>query len=166
MPDGAGIFPIPQPLTEMSTRQTFPESNANEGNESRAPVTGEIFLSTQLSIQWAPRALSPGKGGKGVKPTTHLTPTEDRTQRSKCVQQKLRGLSPGANYTDRATAEPGDPLRSYSPSSRPQRLLLLPSSSSVVLSRLSGPRSTSTTTQKVWQCRESNPDLWICSQEL
>jgi hypothetical protein len=34
--------------------------------------------------------------------------------------------------------------------SRPEPLLFLPSSSSVVLSRLSGPRSRLTTSQKTW----------------
>jgi hypothetical protein len=38
----------------------------------------------------------------------------------------------------------------YSRISRPEPLLFLPSSSSVVLTRLSGPRSTSTTSQKIW----------------
>jgi hypothetical protein len=42
----------------------------------------------------------------------------------------------------------------------------LPSSSSVALTRLSGPRFRTTTSQKTWQSWESNPDLWICSQEL
>jgi hypothetical protein len=46
--------------------------------------------------------------------------------------------------------------------SRPEPLLSLPSSSSIVLTRLSGPRSRPTTFQR----RESKPDLWICSQEL
>jgi hypothetical protein len=46
------------------------------------------------------------------------------------------------------------------------RQFFLSSSSSVVLTRLSGPRSRPTTSQKIWQRRESNPDLWICSQEL
>jgi hypothetical protein len=57
-------------------------------------------------------------------------------------------------------------LRSYSRFSRPEPLLFLSSSSSVVLKKLSGPRSKPTTSQKIWQRRESNPDLWICSQEL
>jgi hypothetical protein len=39
------------------------------------------------------------------------------------------------------------------------------SSSSIVLTRLSEPRFRPTTSQKIWQNRESNPDLWICSQE-
>jgi hypothetical protein len=43
---------------------------------------------------------------------------------------------------------------------------LLPSSSSSVLTRLSGPRSRPTTSQEIWWLRESNPELWICSQEL
>jgi hypothetical protein len=46
------------------------------------------------------------------------------------------------------------------------RILFLSSSFSVVLTRLSVPRSRPTTTQKMWQRRESNPGLWICSQEL
>jgi hypothetical protein len=56
-------------------------------------------------------------------------------------------------------------LRPYSRLSRPEPLLLLPSSCSVVLTRLSGPLSTPTTSQKIWWRLESNPDLWICSQD-
>ena len=41
--------------------------------------------------------------------------------------------------------------------SRPEPLLFYSSSSSIDLTRLSGPRSSPTTTQKIWQCRESNP---------
>jgi hypothetical protein len=54
----------------------------------------------------------------------------------------------------------------YSRISRPDPLLFLSSSSSVVVTRLSGPRSRRTTSQKIWQRRESNTDLWICSQEF
>jgi hypothetical protein len=54
----------------------------------------------------------------------------------------------------------------YSQLSRPELPLFLPNSSSVVLMRLSGPRSRPTTSQKIWQRRESNLDLWICSHEL
>jgi hypothetical protein len=57
-------------------------------------------------------------------------------------------------------------LRLYSQISRPELLLFLSSSSSIVLTRLSGPRSRPTTSQTIWQRRESNLDLWICSQEL
>jgi hypothetical protein len=44
--------------------------------------------------------------------------------------------------------------------------LFLPSSSLVVLTRLSGPPSRPTTSQKMWLRREWNPDLWICGQEI
>jgi hypothetical protein len=47
-------------------------------------------------------------------------------------------------------------LLPYSRISRPEPLLFLPSSSSVVLTRLSGPLSRSTTSQKVLYRRESN----------
>jgi hypothetical protein len=57
------------------------------------------------------------------------------------------------------------PLRLYSRLSRPEPLLFLPSSSAALTS-LSGPRSRPTTSQKAWWSRKSNPDLWICSQEL
>jgi hypothetical protein len=57
-------------------------------------------------------------------------------------------------------------LRPYSRLSRPEPLHFLPSSSSIVLRRLGGPRSSPTTSQKIWWRRESNPDLWICSQEF
>jgi hypothetical protein len=51
-------------------------------------------------------------------------------------------------------------LRPYSRFSRPEPLLFLSSSPSIVLTRLSGPRSRPNTPQK------SNPHLWICSAEL
>jgi hypothetical protein len=57
-------------------------------------------------------------------------------------------------------------LRPYSRISRPEPLLLLPSSSSIVLTTLSGPRSRITTSQKIWYCQESNPHPWISGQEL
>jgi hypothetical protein len=50
-------------------------------------------------------------------------------------------------------------LRPYSRHSRPQPLLFLPNSFSVVLTRLSGPLSRPTISQKIWWRRESNPDL-------
>jgi hypothetical protein len=84
--------------------------------------------------------------------------------------RKLRGLSPRANYTDRATTAcrknysqlmrirlPLDQrdgfLRPYSRISRSEPLLLLRSSSSVVLTRLGGQRSRPTTSQKmnIWK---------------
>jgi hypothetical protein len=55
-------------------------------------------------------------------------------------------------------------LRPYFRLSRPEPLLCLSSSSSIVLKRLSGPLSRPTTSQKIWW--ESNPDLWIRSREL
>jgi hypothetical protein len=57
-------------------------------------------------------------------------------------------------------------LRPYSRFSGPEPQFLLSSSSSVVLTRLSGPHSRPITSQKMSYHRESNPDLWICSQEL
>jgi hypothetical protein len=80
-----------------------------------------------------------------------------------CGKKNFHGLSPRANYTDRATAacrrsdcqlfaDRGVPrgqrdgsLRPYSRFSRQEPLLFLLSSSSVVLTRLSGPRSRPTT---------------------
>jgi hypothetical protein len=46
------------------------------------------------------------------------------------------------------------------------RRFFLSSSSSVLVTRLSAPRSRLTTSQKMWWRRKSNPDLWIYSQEL
>jgi hypothetical protein len=57
-------------------------------------------------------------------------------------------------------------LQQYSRISRSESVLSLPSSSSIVLTSLSGPCSGLTTSQKIWQCRESNSDLWICSRDL
>jgi hypothetical protein len=57
-------------------------------------------------------------------------------------------------------------LRPYFRISRPESLFSFASSSPVVLESLSGPRSRPTIYQKTWQCRDSNPDIGICSQEL
>jgi hypothetical protein len=54
----------------------------------------------------------------------------------------------------------GSPMAVISDFSRPEPLLVLPRSSSVVLTRQSEPRSIPTTSQKIWMGRESNPDLW------
>jgi hypothetical protein len=59
-----------------------------------------------------------------------------------------------------------DPLRPYYRFSRPEQLLFISSSSSIVLTRLSGPRSRPTNSHEIWEQLESNRDLWICSQEL
>jgi hypothetical protein len=98
-------------------------------------------------------------------------------------KKKLPGLSPRTNYADRVTAIVGEAsanfcgmmvprgqrdgsLRPYYWSSRQGTLFILPSSSSIVITRLSGPRSRPTISQKIWVRRESNSDLCICSQEL
>jgi hypothetical protein len=59
----------------------------------------------------------------------------------------------------------GGSFRPYSWFSRPEPLICLSSKSSNVVTRLSAPRSR-LNIQKIWSHRESNPDLWICSQEL
>jgi hypothetical protein len=75
-------------------------------------------------------------------------------------ENKLRGLSPRANYTDREAAACWRsrgccveaqmiPTAVFS-FSRTQPLHFLPSSSSVILTRLSRPRSRHTTSQKIW----------------
>jgi hypothetical protein len=81
-------------------------------------------------------------------------------------QNKLRRLSPRANYTARATVacrrsvnfcgqrlacgQRDRSLRPYSRFSRPESLLFLPSSSSILLTRLTGSRSWPTTFQEIW----------------
>jgi hypothetical protein len=89
--------------------------------------------------------------------------------------KKLRELSPRANYEVSANfygnrVERGQRdgfLRQYARLSRPEPLLFLPStsSSSIVLTGLSGLHSRPTISQKIWYLRESNPDLWLCSQD-
>jgi hypothetical protein len=77
----------------------------------------------------------------------------------KKIERKFLGLSPQANYTELSANFCGQRVsrgqhngspRPYSRFSRPEPLLFLPSSSSVVLTRLSGPRSRPTTSQKIW----------------
>jgi hypothetical protein len=80
---------------------------------------------------------------------------------------KLRGLSPRANYRTERPPLVGEVranfcwqrvlrvksdwyLQPYSRFSRPGPLVFLRSSSSIVLTRLSGPRSRCTTSQKIW----------------
>jgi hypothetical protein len=55
-------------------------------------------------------------------------------------------------------------IRPYSRFSRPEPLLFLLSSFSIVLTRLSGHLSRPTISQKIWERLESNPDLWIYSK--
>jgi hypothetical protein len=57
-------------------------------------------------------------------------------------------------------------LRPYSRFARPDPLLFLPSTSTIVLTKLSRPRSRPTTSQKIWYSREPKPELWPCIQEL
>jgi hypothetical protein len=64
-------------------------------------------------------------------------PSDRRLSANICGQRMSRGQRGGS-------------LRLYSRFSRPEPLLFLPSSSSIVLTRLSGPRSGPTTSQKIW----------------
>ena len=92
------------------------------------------------------------------------------------TKTKLRGLSPHANYTDRAAAagrrsqcqlladrgvsrgqRNGSPQPVISVFQTWSRYFFHSSSSSIDLTRLSGPRSRPTTNQKNWQRRGSNP---------
>jgi hypothetical protein len=85
------------------------------------------------------------------------------------TRRKLRGLSPRANYTDRATdrrlsaklvstfgdrrvsrSQSGRSLTAVISVSRLEPLPFLSSSSSILLTRLSGPRSRPTTSQEIW----------------
>jgi hypothetical protein len=90
-----------------------------------------------------------------------------QTSQSSNAAIKLRSLSPHTNYTNRATAacrwtqcqicEERVPngqrdgfLWPYSRLYRPEPQLFLPSSSSIVLTRMSEPGSRPTTSQKIW----------------
>jgi hypothetical protein len=69
-------------------------------------------------------------------------------------------------FRQRVSRGQGDgSLRLYSQFSRLEPLFFLPSSS-IVLTRLSGLRSRTTTSHKIWWCWESKLDIWICSQEF
>jgi hypothetical protein len=57
-------------------------------------------------------------------------------------------------------------LRPYSRFSRPEPILSISSSSSIVLTRLSGPSSRLTISQRIEYSREPNTDIRICSQKL
>jgi hypothetical protein len=57
-------------------------------------------------------------------------------------------------------------LQPYCQVSRLEPLLFLPSSSSIVLTRLSGPHSRPTTSQKICSAGNWARDLWICSQKI
>jgi hypothetical protein len=68
---------------------------------------------------------------RGLSPT-ELPPLVGEVSANFCEKRELRGQRDGS-------------LRPYSRLSRPEPLLFLPSNSSVVLTRLSGPRSRPTT---------------------
>jgi hypothetical protein len=101
--------------------------------------------------------------------TNYRTVLEEKHINTEEQTKKLRGFSPQANYTDRASdrslsaklvpnlADRGCRVVSATdPHSRnlgfldPGPLLLHSSSSSIILTRLSGPRSRPTTSQKIW----------------
>jgi hypothetical protein len=110
----------------------------------------------------------------------------DNTGYSSDLPNKLRGLIPRVNESTIPTERPLlvgkvsvnfvriDGCRVVSVTDPYSRVLgflyrsryVFWSSSSIVLTRLSGPRSRPTTSQKLWYRRELNPDLSICSQEL
>jgi hypothetical protein len=75
------------------------------------------------------------------------------------VSADFRGYRVPRSQCDRS-------LRSYSRFSRPEPLLFLPNSSSIVLTRLSGPRFRPTTSRKIFWPWDRIRCIWICSQEL
>jgi hypothetical protein len=109
-------------------------------------------------IEKATEALAPGLKRKWHK--------ADCLSSSRTTNNKLRALSPRENYTYRATVacwrnwfqicgskvprgQRDGYLRPYSRISRPEPLPFLPSCSSIILTRLSGPRYRPTTSQKM-----------------
>jgi hypothetical protein len=94
----------------------------------------------------------------------------EKTMYSNRDVKQLRGLTLWANYTDRVTANVGGQRNGspwlYSRFSKPKPLLFLTSSSSIVLTKLSGPRSRPPLLRKSGSAGNITRDLWICSQEL
>jgi hypothetical protein len=72
-------------------------------------------------------------------------------ERTRLTERSLVGVV-SANFCGLRVSrgQRGGSLRRHSRLSRPEPLLFLPSSSSVVLTRLSGPRSRPTTSQETW----------------
>jgi hypothetical protein len=127
IPEDIGIFIWPNPSRRIMTpRLTQPQ--------------------TEISISNLPG----GKARLALKADS-VTAICELTKK----KAELRGFSLPANYTDRATAafqrdQPNGSPRPYSPFSRPGPLLFLRSSSSFIFTRLNGPRSRPTTSQKIW----------------
>jgi hypothetical protein len=93
------------------------------------------------------------------------------------LMTKFRGISPQANYTDRATAACRRSLcqlfadrgcrvvTATDPHGRPGPLLFHSSRFLFIPTRLSGPRSRRSTSHKIWYRPARTWDLWICSSE-
>jgi hypothetical protein len=104
-----------------------------------------------------------------MQPAYHLFHNLKQRHYIKGKQKVVRGLSLRANYTDRAKLMPtfadrevprGQRHGSLQPCSRLSRLeplLFLPSSSSIVLTRLSGPRSRPINSKKKLVVQEIEP---------
>jgi hypothetical protein len=130
-----------------------------------------IDLRKRMRFSWSPSTwLSASEEGTCFMPLVHEICTKEDPNdvmslpRFVNIKTKLNSLAWVRERTI-PRGQRGGSLRPYSGLSRPGPLLVLSSISSVVLTRLSGPLSRPTS-QKIWQYRESNLDLWICSQEL
>jgi hypothetical protein len=174
---------------QRTTRRYIPEDRSlhNQRCENLKSYVGNIFLPTSktqcrsithvpsLSIQYIMKVCK-DRGDKAP----HIL---NFCVRLKTKKTTLRDFGPRTNYTDRAIAacwrssvnfcryrvlrgkRNGFP-RSLSRFSRLEPLLFLPSSSSVVLTRLSGPDPDPLLLRKSGSTGNRTQDLWICSQKL
>jgi hypothetical protein len=102
-------------------------------------VAGDRFEPTACGLF---NPLSNGKKTQWTKSASKLYRPTDRRLLAKLVPTFADRRSHVVSVTD--------PIRPYSRISRQEPLLFLPSSSSIVLTTLSGPRSRPTTSQKIW----------------
>jgi hypothetical protein len=95
----------------------------------RLIISREVFLTTVVS------------SASDTATPNYADRTTAACRRSYCQRLQIEGCR---------VVSATDPLRKYYRFPRPEPLLFLPSSSSVVLTRLSGARSRPTTSQKIW----------------
>jgi hypothetical protein len=114
------------------------------GDSQSFPVTQRHDLVTSPTLQYISNKLNFVAWDRTRTLPTERPPLVGEHSANVCREKVPRG-------------QRDESLWPYFRLSRPQPLLFLPSGSSVVLTRLSGPRYRCTISQKIWLFRESNP---------
>jgi hypothetical protein len=152
---------------KLSTVRLHFSTVGHAGNRDRVTAVTDCL---KTSHSWEDSVTQTPNMSRNLKVHYRVQRSEPQIASKNNQTNKLRGLSLRANYTDRRLSaklvwiegyrvvSAANPLRPYSRISRPESLLCLSSSSSIVLTKLSGPCSRPPTSRKIWHRREFNPE--------